>query len=58
MPLLINEEQWHRIGTGVAQRAELLERVLADIYGESRLVAEGALPRCAYRFEGLYRSST
>jgi len=47
MPLLINEEEWHRIGTGVAQRAELLERVLADIYGEGRMMAEGVLPLAA-----------
>ena len=32
---------------GVAQRAELLERMLADVYGEGRLVAEGVLPPAA-----------
>ena len=47
MPLLITEDEWRGIGTGVAQRAELMERVLADVYGEGRLVAEGVLPPAA-----------
>jgi uncharacterized circularly permuted ATP-grasp superfamily protein/uncharacterized alpha-E superfamily protein len=44
MPLLLTEEEWRGIATGVAQRAELMERVLADVYGEGRLITEGALP--------------
>lgn len=44
MPLLLTEEEWRGIATGAAQRAELMERVLADVYGEGRLIAEGALP--------------
>ena len=44
MPLLLTEEEWRGIAAGVAQRAELMERVLADVYGEGRLIAEGALP--------------
>jgi uncharacterized circularly permuted ATP-grasp superfamily protein/uncharacterized alpha-E superfamily protein len=47
MPILLTEEEWRGIGAGVAQRAELLERVLADVYGEGRLVAEGVLPPAA-----------
>jgi uncharacterized circularly permuted ATP-grasp superfamily protein/uncharacterized alpha-E superfamily protein len=47
MPLLLTEGEWRGIETGVAQRAELLERLLADVYGEGRLVAEGALPPTA-----------
>ena len=47
MPLLITEDEWRGIGTGVAQRAELMERILADVYGEGRLVAEGVLPPAA-----------
>ena len=45
-PLLIGEDEWATIEAGVCQRAELLERVLGDIYGAdgSRLVGEGALP--------------
>ena len=47
MPLLLTEEEWRGIADGVAQRAELLEEVLADVYGEGRLIAEGALPPAA-----------
>jgi len=47
MPLVIPEAEWRDIAHGVAQRAELLERVLADVYGEGRLIAEGVLPAAA-----------
>ena len=47
MPLLLTEEEWRGIAAGVAQRAELMERMLADVYGEGRLIAEGALPLAA-----------
>jgi uncharacterized circularly permuted ATP-grasp superfamily protein/uncharacterized alpha-E superfamily protein len=47
MPLLIPEAEWREIARGVAQRAELLEKVLTDVYGEGRLIAEGALPAAA-----------
>jgi uncharacterized circularly permuted ATP-grasp superfamily protein/uncharacterized alpha-E superfamily protein len=47
MPLLLTESEWRRIASGVAQRAELLERVLTDVYGAGRLIAEGALPPAA-----------
>ncbi|QDZ08725.1 hypothetical protein FPZ24_15660 [Sphingomonas panacisoli] len=44
IPLLIDEREWSGIAAGAAQRAELLETLLADIYGEGKLVADGALP--------------
>ncbi len=44
VPLLIPEAEWRGIAAGVAQRAELMERILADLYGEGRLVAEGHVP--------------
>jgi uncharacterized circularly permuted ATP-grasp superfamily protein/uncharacterized alpha-E superfamily protein len=44
MPLLITEIEWKRIAAGVAQRANLLERILTDVYGQGRLITEGALP--------------
>ena len=44
MPVLIGEDEWAGIEAGLIQRAELLERVVADIYGDNRLVAEGHLP--------------
>lgn len=47
LPLLIEDKDWAEIAAGVAQRAELLEHVLADVYGEGRLIASGALPAAA-----------
>lgn len=44
VPLLIAEAEWDRIAAGAAQRAALLETLLADIYGEGKLVADGTLP--------------
>ncbi len=44
VPLLIESGEWSRIARGVAQRAELMETVVADIYGPGRLVSGGHLP--------------
>jgi uncharacterized circularly permuted ATP-grasp superfamily protein/uncharacterized alpha-E superfamily protein len=44
VPLLIEAEEWREIAAGVAERAELLELILADIYGEGRLISAGDLP--------------
>jgi len=47
LPLLIPESEWRDIAAGVEQRAELLDQILRDIYGDARLVADGALPAAA-----------
>jgi uncharacterized circularly permuted ATP-grasp superfamily protein/uncharacterized alpha-E superfamily protein len=47
LPLLIDETEWQQLTAGIVQRAQLLELVLADLYGEGRLVAEGAIPAAA-----------
>jgi len=44
IPLLIEDAEWTAIAAGLKQRAELLEEIVADIYGENRLVARGLLP--------------
>jgi uncharacterized circularly permuted ATP-grasp superfamily protein/uncharacterized alpha-E superfamily protein len=44
VPLLIARAEWDGIAAGVAQRADLLEMVLADCYGEQRLIANGNIP--------------
>jgi len=44
VPLLIDETEWAEISAGLIQRAELLEAIVADIYGENRLVAGGFIP--------------
>jgi uncharacterized circularly permuted ATP-grasp superfamily protein/uncharacterized alpha-E superfamily protein len=44
VPLLIEKPEWDGIAAGIAQRAELLETVLQDLYGDARLVADGHVP--------------
>ena len=44
MPVLIDEDEWAGIGAGLVQRAELLEQVVADLYGKNQLVADGHIP--------------
>ncbi len=44
VPLIIDETDWMLITRGLVQRAELLERIVADIYGDNHLVARGVLP--------------
>jgi uncharacterized circularly permuted ATP-grasp superfamily protein/uncharacterized alpha-E superfamily protein len=44
VPLLIDETDWEKISTGLQQRAELLEKLVADIYGGNELVRRGVLP--------------
>jgi uncharacterized circularly permuted ATP-grasp superfamily protein/uncharacterized alpha-E superfamily protein len=44
VPLLIDESEWMLISRGLVQRAELLELLLADIYGDNQLVTRGVLP--------------
>ncbi|MCI0736002.1 MAG: circularly permuted type 2 ATP-grasp protein, partial [Beijerinckiaceae bacterium] len=47
VPLLIEASEWREVEQGVEERAQLLELVLADIYGEGRLTAAGELPATA-----------
>ncbi len=44
IPLFISAEEWSTIEAGLVQRAELLNLVLADIYGPQQLLKEGLLP--------------
>ena len=44
VPLIISAEEWAGISQGVAQRARLLNALLADLYGPQRLIAEGLVP--------------
>ena len=47
LPLLIDEADWRQLTAGIVQRAQLLELVLGDLYGEGKLIAEGAIPAAA-----------
>jgi uncharacterized circularly permuted ATP-grasp superfamily protein/uncharacterized alpha-E superfamily protein len=44
VPLLIAEREWRGIADGVAQRARLMEALLADLYGDAALVRDGHVP--------------
>lgn len=44
LPLILPHEEWAGIEAAVAQRASLLNRILLDVYGPQRLLAEGRLP--------------
>src|ERR1019366_3235671 len=44
VPLLVPHQEWRYIEAGIIQRAELLNLILQDIYGEHRLVSNGDLP--------------
>ncbi len=44
VPLLIDPTEWQALKAGLIQRAELLEAILADIYGPANLVRDGRLP--------------
>lgn len=43
-PLILSAQDWAQIAAGVQQRARLLERILADVYGPQQLLALGLLP--------------
>jgi uncharacterized circularly permuted ATP-grasp superfamily protein/uncharacterized alpha-E superfamily protein len=43
-PLIIPAADWAGIASGVAQRARLLDRVMADVYGPQGLLRAGLLP--------------
>lgn len=44
VPVLVEEGEWTAISEGLIQRADLLEALMADLYGDNRLVADGHLP--------------
>ncbi|WP_238364063.1 circularly permuted type 2 ATP-grasp protein [Mesobacterium pallidum] len=44
VPVIISGAEWADLAGGIAQRAELLERVMADLYGPATLVRGGMLP--------------
>lgn len=43
-PLILSAQDWAQIETGVQQRAQLLEHIMADIYGPQQLLSLGLLP--------------
>ena len=44
VPVVLAPDEFAGLATGLAQRATLLDRLLADLYGPRRAIAEGLLP--------------
>ncbi len=44
IPMLVSSREWAEVEAAVAQRALLLDRMLADLYGPGRLLRENRLP--------------
>jgi len=44
VPVLVTSQEWSTIEQGLIQRAELLNLILADLYGPRTLIAKGLLP--------------
>ncbi len=44
VPLIIEPSEWEQLKTGLIQRADSLEKVLADAYGPALLARDGRLP--------------
>ncbi len=44
LPLLLRAREWDALSRGLVERAEVLESVLADLYGRQRLIADDLLP--------------
>jgi len=56
LPLIIEPRDWAEIERGVVQRAQLLSRMLADLYGSQRLLHDGLLPPAlVFRHSGYLR---
>jgi len=45
LPMLIGPEDWAAIESGVRQRVQVLEAIMADVYGSQQLIAKALLPQ-------------
>ena len=56
IPLIISSTDWDAISAGLTQRAELLNLILIDLYGERRLIKDGLIPpEVVYTHAGFLR---
>ena len=44
VPTLLTSREWQQIESGLIQRAELLNLILADLYGPQKLIRQGLVP--------------
>jgi uncharacterized circularly permuted ATP-grasp superfamily protein/uncharacterized alpha-E superfamily protein len=57
IPFLIDREEWQVVESGLKQRAQLLNLILGDLYGERRLVKSGLVPpELIYNHAGFIRA--
>jgi uncharacterized circularly permuted ATP-grasp superfamily protein/uncharacterized alpha-E superfamily protein len=57
VPLMISGEQWRDVEAGLLQRAELLNMILADLYGPRELTKKNLLPhQLIYNHGGFLRA--
>ena len=45
LPLILDDREWSRLETGLVQRAELLDAIMADLYGARSLLARARCRR-------------
>src|SRR5664279_297266 len=56
IPFLLSREDWMSIESGLSQRAQLLNLILEDIYGERQLIRQGIIPmELIYNHAGFLR---
>jgi uncharacterized circularly permuted ATP-grasp superfamily protein/uncharacterized alpha-E superfamily protein len=44
VPFVLHQKEWDQVTQGIKQRAEILNLVLNDVYGEGKLIKEGVIP--------------
>ena len=44
VPLIVDDDEWAHLSAAIAQRARLMNAILADLYGPQHLLSEGLLP--------------
>ncbi len=49
LPLILPEAEWAQIAAGLEQRAQLLDSILADVYGPIRSASPSLSPRSTER---------
>ena len=57
VPLILSSSEWRFLETALVQRARLFNTVLADVYGEQRLMREGAVPPALVLSDPAYLSA-
>lgn len=57
MPHILHEREWATVEKGIQQRAELLNLILADVYGKRALISNGIIPQeVIYGHRGFIRA--